>query len=283
MQTHDLSFLKDKTSVYYAGLDYRAFPFAEASTRLGSPQSAQIIYLKALALLVDHVAIPPAFLISAMDAHTTNESFLRAVGDLFQDRTFVTAVHGLMNDPVDFYWHKLESGDKDERQIFVTRRREATAFLREVPLIHRDIPSMSSTFRDLLLANLVALSDRALPSQLKDRIRTIVAETEARGEVALSRMDFISLLNNLGLTKSQYRACYYAMNAAYYRSGAVTYHSDIACLSVEEFSVLGSHSFNSPEHGILIGYDPSLFLRVLSATVYLLSMSIPLTSNRSTC
>lgn len=260
---HSLDFLRGRVSVYYAGLDYRAFPFNKTNKRLSVGQTAHILYLKVLALLVDHVAIPPAFLVSGMSPSDPDEVFVRSLGDLFQSKTFVTAVHGTMNDPVDFYWYKLRAGDADERSIFQGREHQATTFFREVPLLHRDIPSMSGTFRDLSLEKLEAISDTTLPSEVKDRLRIEIQEAEAEGEVALSRMGFIAILDKLGLPRKQYLACYYAMNSAYYESGAATYHSDIACLSVEEFSVLGAHHFETQNHPIVVGYDPSLFYRVL--------------------
>lgn len=260
-----LDFLKNKTSVYYSGLDYRAFPWNDMQTRLNFDKKTHLVYLKVLALLVDHVAIPPTFLVYGMKANDKDEQFLRSVSEMFDSKTFLTAVHSSMNNPKDFFEYKLNQGDVDEKTIFATRKNESQNFFKKIPLLHRDINSMSSNFKDLLIENINKISDRTLEEEKQERIFREIQNTEKVGEVSLSRSAFINILDNtkIDLTKNQYRACYYAMNNAYYTSGAQTYYSDIACLSVEEYSVLGKDIFEAENNKVIIGYDPILFFNVL--------------------
>ena len=260
-----LDFLKNKTSVYYSGLDYRAFPWDDMKIRFNFDKRTHLVYLKVLALLVDHVAIPPTFLIYGMEPDDKNEQFLRSVSEMFDSKTFVTAVHSSMNNPKDFFEYKLNQGDTYEKILFSTRQNESQNFFNNIPLLHRDINSMSSNFKDMLIENINKISDRTVNEEKKEHIFKEIQNAEKVGEVSLSRSAFIDILDNkkIGLTKNQYRACYYAMNNAYYTSGAQTYYSDIACLSVEEYSVLGKEIFESEKNKVIIGYDPILFFSVL--------------------
>ena len=259
----DLNFLTSANSVYYTGLDYQAFPFGETEKRVYMDKKKQIILLKVLTLLVDHVAIPPSFLIMALNPDPKNELFYSSLIELFQSKTLITSVHGNMSEPLDFFKYKLETSNLYEKFIFSARGHNALNFFKGIPLFHRNVNTASLTFKDLLLENLYKISKITITDTLLEKIIATIGLTERIGEVALSRTGFIKIINSLRLTHHQYRACYYAMNSAYYTSGAQTYHSDIACLAVEEFSILNHDLFSKKNNSIIVGYDPSIFYKVL--------------------
>lgn len=262
----DLDFLKSTKNVYYTGLDYRAFPKDDKHKRIYTCQHMHLCYLKILALLVDHVIIPPTFIVSGMQQNDKDEKFIRALMDFFLSKSFITSVYGSMNSATDFVEHKLHFGDNEEKSLFNSREHEAKTFFKNVPLLRRNVKNQSKGFKQRIIENINMISESILPKEIKEKIENRLNFIDAQGEIALDRMTFINILEDLGLKNNRrlYRACYYAMNSSYYLSGAEIYSSDIACLSVEEYSVLGTTKFHSNnDYKIIIGYDPSLFHMVL--------------------
>ena len=261
----NLDFLSSSVNVYYAGLDYRGFPFGETVRRIGTDQKIHIRYLKVLALLADHIIIPPSFLVFAMKPSDKNETFTRSTVEFFQANKFLTSIYSTMNNPVDFFHHKTRTGDEEERDGFLLRKNEACTLFSHIPLFHRNVTSESNQFKNTLLGNIEAIPDNRLSQHIKEQIRKKIKEAEMSEGVALSRKTFIAILNTIGLRANRraYRLCFYAMNAAYYNTGAQLYKSDIACLSVEEYSILQSASFEIENSRILVGYDPSIFYNML--------------------
>ena len=262
----DLDFLKKTNNIYYTGLDYRAFPNDDKHKKIYISQSMHLCYLKILSLLVDHVIVPPTFIVSGMSQNDKDEKFIRALMDFFLSKSFITSVYGSMNSASDFVEHKLHYGDHEEKSLFNSRKHEAKTFFNNIPLIKRNVENQSKGFKQGIIENIYLISESILPKEIKGKIENRLNFIEAQGEIALDRMTFINILENLGLkdNRRQYIACYYAMNSSYYFSGAEIYSSDIACLSVEEYSVLGTTKFHgNNDHKIIIGYDPSLFYMVL--------------------
>lgn len=261
----DLKFLEKTKNVYYAGLDYRAFPKEDTHKKICTNQYMHLCYLKILALLVDHVIIPPTFLVSGMQKNDKDEKFIRSLMDFFLSKSFITSVYGSMSSATDFVDYKLHLGDKEEKILFNDRRHEANTFFKNIPLLRRDVKKQSKGFKQRIIENIIMISDSTISQLVKDRIINKLDYIEAQGEISLDRLAFINILEQLGIkNRHQYRDCYYAMNSAYYFSGAEVYSSDIACLSVEEYSVLGATKFsNNNGYKIVIGYDPSLFHMVL--------------------
>lgn len=263
MPNTQLTFLEGKRNVYYAGLDDKAFPFGEAKRRIKASFLEQLRYIKILALLVDHIAIPPTFIVSAMNRPDSSEVIKSYLLDLFKEKVVLTSIYSSMFETKDFIDFKILEGSPDEKIIFLKNKAQATDLFNQIPLLHRYIPAMSYGFRSRLVDNLVAISPLILKDEIKEQIIEQIDMTEASGEISLSREIYLNILSRFPLPLRSYRACYYAMNAAYYLLGAQTYFSDISCLNVEEFSVLGRSMFDEEEHKILIAYDPSLFLHVL--------------------
>jgi len=168
-----------------------------------------------------------------------------------------------MSETRDFIDLKLDEGSEDEKAIFSLNRELAVDFFSKIPLHHRYIPKMSRGFRSYLTENIISIPQTQLRDNLKEDIINRIDAVESKGEVSLSREMFLDVLKEFHLNNRAYRACFYAMNSAYYKSGAETYFSDIACLKVEEYSVFKTNIFSDESNRIIVAYDPLLFQHVL--------------------
>jgi len=70
--------------------------------------------------------------------------------------------------------------------------------------------------------------------------------------------------NNHKINKSKYRKIYYSTNKAYYKQGALTYDAIISLVNAERYSIFQLDLFEQNRNSILIGYDPTVIIEILS-------------------
>lgn len=257
---HSLQFLENRVSVYYAGLDDLQPPYALDHTV--TPKD-HVRNLKALTLFVEHVAVPPTFIVAGIPSMMAAEHVKRQLQPLFDERVIVSAVHSTMAHPVDFIDYKLHRGAAREREFFASREAAIRSFFTTLPLLHRDIVTMSLGYRSLLLKHLHNASRRQLRSKVFDRLMKEFEATEKRFGPVASREDFLLVLQNsmAGTRSRQFRVAFDLMNAAYYREGALTYGGNIVDVHVTKY--IDSPALAREAGRLLVAYDPDVLASVL--------------------
>lgn len=258
---NNLSQLEKSRNIYYAGLDDNPFP--KPCRKRAISLQEHIRYIKILALLADHIAIPPTFLVSAINTQKKSEDFKLHLIEFFKNDVVLTAVYNSMSEAKDFIDYKIQSGSNEERIIFKNNELIAVDLFSQITTWQRDIRRMSGGFKNRLISNLESLIPQRLSDQTKDRLIMEINQSEQKGDLILSQDSFQNILFKLHIIGKEYESCFYAMKDAYYSEGAFTYYGTISLPSVENYFNLGHSIFSRDNTGISLAYDPELFRRFL--------------------
>jgi hypothetical protein len=256
-----LSFLEGHVTLYYAGIDSDSLPFTEGYRLVRKSASAQISYLKTLALVADYIVVPPSFYFFWADTHH-DQTLFRLLLELYKAGIVVSPIYTTMNLGTDFLDQKTLQGSSFDRLLIQKNKDILVTFFREMPVIHRDVRRQSGGYRDLFSRELTLLP--AAPN-LRLEIESFVLAPK-QSDILLSREQLHAFLagkyHAAQMSRKDFRQCFYATNRAYYQQGAFTYDAAISLLGAERYSILGEEAFRSP-CGVLIAYDPLVVLGIL--------------------
>lgn len=257
----DLRFLSGKVVIYYAGLDWECLPFGEGEAVVRDTASQQLLLLKCLSLVADHIVIPPASMPYWVSCHddTNTVDFLI---ELFNAYILISPIYTGMNSGRDFIENKLASGDVMDVRHISASLPLLSRFFSELPVLHRNVKKQSTRFQQTLMTMVTNSSN--LPSR-EELIDHISAGTTS--DVVLSRSSLSNKLREMEMegviSRNAGRRYYYLMNKAYYTEGAATYEANISMYNACRYSVLGKDVFNDT-NGILLAYDPKILLAIFA-------------------
>jgi hypothetical protein len=254
---------KNLINVYYAGLDYQGLPFGESQNIITKSLHKQSIYLKALALISDKIIVPPSFYFyfTYLIKKNSNEKGLDTIKDLYQAGILISAMYENMNNSCDFIEHKLHAGTSNDKALIKNSYSELKNLFKEIPLIRRNTKIQSQGFSEKLILDIskqkkFVFYDEELIKSIKFHNDNNILERETIFEI-------LNQTNNK-INKTKYRKIYYSTNKAYYKQGSVTYNAIISLLNAERYSIFQLESFSQNKNSILIGYDPTVILEILS-------------------
>lgn len=250
-------------NVYYAGFDSNGLPFSESKKKILKTLKEQSIYLKALALIVDKIIIPPSFYFYFIHLIKINsaEKGLNTIKDLYQAGILVSAMYQNMNSTCDFIEHKRQTGTEEDKFFIKISSIELENLFKEMPLFHRDTKIQSQGFSEKLVSNIYSQKDFSYFDE------EIIKNIQFHNDInILNREIIFNLLekNNHKINKSKYRKIYYYTNKAYYKQGALTYDAIISLVNAERYSIFQLDLFEQNRNSILIGYDPTVIIEILS-------------------
>lgn len=256
-----LSFLEGHVTLYYAGIDSDSLPFLEGYRLVRKSASAQIAYMKALALVADYIVVPPSFYFFWADSHR-DQRFFCLLLELYKAGIVVSPIYTTMNLGTDFLDQKTSQGSSTDRLLIRNNQDLLVPFFREMPVLHRNVRRQSAGYRDLFSRELDLLPGA---SNFRPVIESFVL-TSKHGDILLSREQLHAFLASKyqggRISRKDFRRYFYAANRAYYQQGAFTYDAAISLLGAERYSILGEKMFRSP-CGVLIAYDPFVVLGIL--------------------
>lgn len=250
-------------NVYYAGLDYQSLPFKESQKNIIKSLYKQSIYLKALALITDKIIIPPSFYFyfTHLIKINSNEKGLDTIKDMYQSGILISAMYENMNNSCDFIEHKLQTGTLADKELIKSSYTELQNLFKEIPLIHRNTKIQSQGFSEKLISEVIeqkkfTFFDEKLVNKIKFYNDINILERET----------IFDILNEhqYKINKAKYRTIYYSTNKAYYMQGAITYNAIISLVDADRYSIFKSDFFSQNRNSILIGYDPTVILELLS-------------------
>jgi hypothetical protein len=258
-----LEFLKGQIVLYYAGLDSESFPFFEGKRLIDKTASAQIIYLKLLALVADVIVVPPSFYFYWTNIHK-NEHYLKILSELYNSRILISPIYETMNFGTDYLELKMTNESSLEKNIISSNHQILKQFFREIPVLHRNVHSQSKGYKELFINELELLPQNFM---YKSQVEGFSSNNQS-SEIVLSREQlhsfFVEALKNQMINRNVFRRYFLAANRSYYQQGATTHGAKISVVGAERYAVLRKDIFFM-ENGILIGYDPLVILSFLSA------------------
>jgi len=241
-------------------MDSECLPNNEGKLVVHNSAKQQFLFLKALALVSDHIVIPPASIPFWAFCH--NEKILvEELEALYDNYILISPIYNGMTTGTEFIEQKLTSGNPDDVTHITESAEIIMPFFKNLPVLHRNVESQSRRFRNSFVSLLSSRRKLAASNEILDHVHASDDE-----QIALSRASLATKLN-LMLVKGSIdgrvnRQMYYLMNNAYYSEGAATYNAAISITDASRYSILGSPIFQSSK-GIMLAYDPYVVLAIL--------------------
>jgi len=259
----DLQFMKNIEVVYYAGLDPIGPHVLKGRSNYNINQ--QVVFLKALGLVLDHIVVPPTFFFPAFPFDGQPAPFIKDLIELYQCNILSSPVHSGMTSSYDFLIVKEGHGSRFDRKYIKNRKKNLSLLFKNMPLLHRDVHVQSNRFNYLLEQQVVKFRN----IDWLQRIFESAYAMEEMEQIKISRDSILELakqqLINQNISKSQFDKLYQMTMSMYYAAGAETYYADISTVNSEIFNSLGVDRFSSNSQRILVGYEPVVLLNIFKA------------------